>query len=121
MVSVYIEDAFVSNIVLRDETTFHLSGTVSRHNVQIWNLENPNETTEHAKDSPEVLYPRTKCMGSSFSRNRPLQVQHILRTNSVATLSSSLEICKGSLYSPMPQNLHELKIRIIDSCESVDT
>jgi hypothetical protein len=36
-------DDFLSNIVFSNEATFHLSGTVIHHSMQIWGLENPCE------------------------------------------------------------------------------
>jgi len=37
-----------------DETTFHLSRKVNRHNVRIWELQNPQEALEHERDSQKV-------------------------------------------------------------------
>jgi hypothetical protein len=37
-----------------DETTFHVSGAVSRRNVGIWGSENTRAYVEHQCDSPKV-------------------------------------------------------------------
>lgn len=41
--------------VFRDETTFHESGKVNRHNVRTWDTENPLEIVEHVRYSPNVF------------------------------------------------------------------
>ncbi|PNF28684.1 hypothetical protein B7P43_G07888 [Cryptotermes secundus] len=41
-------------LIFSGEATFHLSGTVNRHNVRIWGTEHPHETVEREKDSPKV-------------------------------------------------------------------
>ena len=43
-----------SRLVFSDEATFHLCGTVNRHNVRIWVTHHPHETVEHQKDFPKV-------------------------------------------------------------------
>ncbi|PNF40965.1 hypothetical protein B7P43_G08819 [Cryptotermes secundus] len=48
------DETFISRLIFSDEATFHLSGTVSRHNVRIWGTEHPHETVEHERDSPKV-------------------------------------------------------------------
>lgn len=48
------DDNFISRLFFSDEATFHLSGTVNRHNVRIWGTELPRETVEHTRDSPKV-------------------------------------------------------------------
>jgi hypothetical protein len=45
---------FVESLVFSDESTFHLSATVNRHNVRIWGTENPHAYVEHMRDSPKV-------------------------------------------------------------------
>lgn len=38
-----------------DEATFHQSGKVNRHNVRIWDTENPHEIVEHVRYSSNVF------------------------------------------------------------------
>jgi hypothetical protein len=52
--NIYNEDNFLSNVIFSDKGTFHLPGTVNRHNVRVWGLENPHETIEHARGSPKL-------------------------------------------------------------------
>lgn len=35
------EDGFLDRVVFSDESMFHLSGKVHRHNVHIWGTKNP--------------------------------------------------------------------------------
>ena len=48
------DEAFISRLIFSDETTFHLSGNVNRHNVRIWGTEPPHETVKHIRDSPKM-------------------------------------------------------------------
>ncbi|PNF43528.1 hypothetical protein B7P43_G03919 [Cryptotermes secundus] len=48
------DENFISRLIFSDEATFHLSGTVNRHNVRIWGTEHQHETAEHERDSPKV-------------------------------------------------------------------
>jgi hypothetical protein len=41
-------------LIVCDEATFNLSGKVSRHNVRIWELENPHEILPHERDSLKI-------------------------------------------------------------------
>lgn len=45
---------FRKRIVFRDETTFHVSGTVNKHNFRIWGSEHAHAVIEHVRDSPKV-------------------------------------------------------------------
>lgn len=45
---------FLSLVMFSDESTFHVSGKVNRHNVRIWGSENPHVVQEHIRDSPKV-------------------------------------------------------------------
>ena len=40
--------------MFNDEATFHMNGKVNRHNVCIWDKENPYATIGHERDSPKV-------------------------------------------------------------------
>jgi len=37
------DDDFFNRPIFGDESTFHLSGEVNKHNVRIWGTENPRE------------------------------------------------------------------------------
>jgi len=43
------------NIWFSDETVFHLSGRVNRHNTRIWGTENPKVIEEKERDSPKLV------------------------------------------------------------------
>ena len=45
---------FIATIFFSDEATFHVSGKVNQHNVQIWGSQNPHTTQEHIHDSPKL-------------------------------------------------------------------
>ena len=48
---------FINRIVFSDESTFHLSGKVFRHNCRIWGTEKPtgeNNILQHDRNSPKV-------------------------------------------------------------------
>jgi len=47
-------DDYPNKIVFGDKATSHLSGKVNCHNVRIWATENPHETVEHVRDSPNL-------------------------------------------------------------------
>jgi hypothetical protein len=48
-----VEDGFLDRLVFSDESTFHLSGKVYRHNVRIWSTENPHAMVQHERASPK--------------------------------------------------------------------
>ncbi|PNF22564.1 hypothetical protein B7P43_G12853 [Cryptotermes secundus] len=56
--------------VFGDESTFHISGTVNRHNVRIWGTENRRAVVERVRDSHKVhvfvLYPVIRCTHVNF-------------------------------------------------------
>ena len=45
---------FIDCILFSDESTFHVSGRVHRHNCRIWGLERPIPERQHERDSPKV-------------------------------------------------------------------
>jgi hypothetical protein len=49
-----LEVDFLKKIMFTHEATFHVSGKVHRHNVRIWDTENPHVVREHIRDSPKV-------------------------------------------------------------------
>jgi hypothetical protein len=48
------EDYFFNRLIFGDESTFHLSGKVNKHDVSIWGTENPRELVQYVLDSPKV-------------------------------------------------------------------
>ena len=46
------EEGFLDRVVFSDESTFHISGKVHRHNMRIWGTENPHEMAQHGRASP---------------------------------------------------------------------
>jgi len=48
------DDSFLSRLVFNDEATFHINGTVNRHNVRIWGMVQPHETIEYQRDTPKM-------------------------------------------------------------------
>jgi hypothetical protein len=64
------EDGFLDRVVFSDESTFHLSGKVHRHNVRIWGTENPHAIAHYERTSPkiDVFYAMStrKIYGSFF-------------------------------------------------------
>jgi hypothetical protein len=54
MLQAMADEDFLSRLIFSDESSYHLSGKVNRHNVCIWGLENPHETLQHGRDSPKV-------------------------------------------------------------------
>jgi len=65
------KDDFFNRLIFDDESTFHLSGKVNKHNVRIWGTENPRELVQYVRDSAKVNFfcvvSRTKVYGSFFS------------------------------------------------------
>ena len=47
------DNDFFSWLIFGDESTFHLSGKVNKHNVPIWGTENPRELAQYVWDSPK--------------------------------------------------------------------
>jgi len=48
------EEGFLDCVVFSDESTFHISGKVHRHNVRVWNIENPHKMVQHERASPKI-------------------------------------------------------------------
>ena len=46
----------MSTIFFSDESTFHVSGKINRHNVRIWGSQNPHAKQEHVRDSPKLNF-----------------------------------------------------------------
>jgi hypothetical protein len=64
------DDDFINQLIFGDESTFHLSGKVNKHNVHIWGTGNPRELVQYVRDSPkvDVFYTvfRTNAYGPFF-------------------------------------------------------
>ena len=43
------DNDYLNSVVFSDEATFHVSGKVNKHNIQIWESENPCEVVEKRK------------------------------------------------------------------------
>jgi len=65
------EEGFLDRVVFSDESTFHISGKVHRHNVRIWSTENPHEMVQHERTFPRSMFfaqcSQERFMGLSFS------------------------------------------------------
>ncbi|GBM01363.1 hypothetical protein AVEN_135788-1 [Araneus ventricosus] len=49
-----VKSDYLNRICFSDESTFHVSGMVNRHNVHIWGSENPHVPAQLQRDSPKV-------------------------------------------------------------------
>ncbi|GBL80159.1 hypothetical protein AVEN_29144-1 [Araneus ventricosus] len=49
-----VENDYLNRICFSDESIFHVSGMVNRHNVRIWGSENPHVSAHLQRDSPKV-------------------------------------------------------------------
>jgi len=47
------DNDFVNRLTFSDESTFHLTGKVNRHNVHTWGTETPHVIIEHERNSPK--------------------------------------------------------------------
>ena len=48
------DPGFLKCVCFSDESTFHVSGLINRHNSRIWGLQNSHETYELERDSPKL-------------------------------------------------------------------
>jgi hypothetical protein len=62
---------FFNRPIFGDESTFHLSGKVNKHNVRIWGTKTPRELVQYVRDTPKFnvfcAVSRTKGYGPFFS------------------------------------------------------
>jgi len=65
------DDDFFNRLIFGDESTFHFSGKVNKHDVWICGTENPREMAQYVRDSPKdnvfCVVSRTKVYGPFFS------------------------------------------------------
>ena len=65
------EEGFLDRVVFSDESTFHISGKVPRHNVRLWGTENPHEMLQQERLPQRSMFfaqcPRESFWGLSFS------------------------------------------------------
>ena len=54
MASIENDPDYLSRIFFSDESNFHVSSRVHRHNVRIWGEENPHVIRPHERDSPKL-------------------------------------------------------------------
>jgi hypothetical protein len=47
---------YLSNVMFSDEATFHICGKVNRHDIRIWESENPHSVREHVRDSKKSMF-----------------------------------------------------------------
>ena len=48
------DPGFLKRVCFSDESMFHVSGLINRHNSRIWNSQNPHETYELERDCPKL-------------------------------------------------------------------
>jgi hypothetical protein len=58
---------FWTKLFYSDKATFHLSGKVSHHNLNIWGSHNLHQVVEHVRDSPKVLSAEHSFTDHTFS------------------------------------------------------
>ena len=48
------DNDYLNNVVFSNKATFHVSGKVNKHNIQIYGSENPCKVVEKERDSPKI-------------------------------------------------------------------
>jgi len=90
------EESFIEKFIFSDEAMFHLHGNVNRHNVYIWDTENPCAEIQHVPDSPKL---KVFCATSNKKQYRPF-----VFTKSTVTDMSHLDLLQEWL---MPQAVND--------------
>ena len=49
-----LDPGFLKRACFSDESTFHVSGLLNRHNLRIWGSENPHDNCKLERDSPKL-------------------------------------------------------------------
>ena len=49
------DPGFLKRVCFSDESTFHASVLINRHNSRIWGSQNPHEAYELERDSPKLI------------------------------------------------------------------
>ena len=76
------DPGFLKRVCFKDESTFHVSGLLNRHNLRIWGSENPRDTCELERDSPKlnvrcrIMY--NKIIGPFFFAEKSITAQIFL-------------------------------------------
>nr|XP_005998403.1 PREDICTED: uncharacterized protein LOC102358965 [Latimeria chalumnae]XP_005998404.1 PREDICTED: uncharacterized protein LOC102358965 [Latimeria chalumnae] len=73
---------FLDELTFSDETTFHISGKVNRHNCRIWGTEKPQEVWQHERDSPKInvwcALRKSRIIGPFFFEEATVNGEHYL-------------------------------------------
>ena len=73
------DPGFLKRVCFSDESTFHVSGLINRHNSKIWGSQNPHETYELERDSSklnvwcEIMH--VKIIGPFFFAEKSITAQ----------------------------------------------
>ena len=73
------DPGFLKRVCFSDESTFHVSGLINRHNSRIWGSQNPHETYELERDYPKLIVWRgimhDKIIGPFFFAEKSITAQ----------------------------------------------
>ena len=73
------DPGFLKRVCFSDESMFHVSGLIDRHNSRIWGSQNPHETHELERDSPKLNVRcgimHDKITGSFFFAEKSITAQ----------------------------------------------
>ena len=50
------DNDYLNSVIFSDKATFHVSGKVNKHNIQIWELENPCEVVKKKETVPKSMF-----------------------------------------------------------------
>ena len=74
-----LDPGFLTGVCFSDESTFHVSGLINRHNSRIWGSQNPHETCELERNSPKLNVwcgiMRNKIIGPFFFAEKSIAAQ----------------------------------------------
>ena len=73
------DPGIMKRVCFSDESTFHVSGSINRHNSRIWGSQNPHETYELERDSPKLIVwcgiMHNKIIGPFFFAEKSITAQ----------------------------------------------
>ena len=73
---------FLKRVCFSDESTFHVSGLINRHNLRIWGSQNRHETYELERDYPKLIVwcgiMHDKIISPFFFAEKSITVQNYL-------------------------------------------